>query len=271
MLSIQVLCNENNEFLQDLPTINNIYLHTFSLEEKKQIEHGNIQDDIYGVIINNSNDYLNEICLFIKKRIPIFICDFHNLSPNKAKRLLDLHEEAASYIQVNSSNRFVFKDVNYWQRIENPQLISITKSFNTTKRYDLIELIHIEIENIIAIIKSKPRKITPVHIPKKTEEIQTIDVRIEFDNGAILKMTVSCILPESTHTIEFIKWNNYQKIDLINCVYIHNESKEKFTKVTFPQHTEITHFCTNLLNNKLPDVNIEDGIVTIELIDKIIC
>jgi hypothetical protein len=270
MLTIKVLSNENNTFLNNLPQKNNVEILAFTREEKNELYLGDINDKIHAVIINNCIDYFNSICLMIKKRIPIFIYDFHNLPTNKGKILLDLSQEADSYIQVNSSNRFVFNNKNYWNSIIDPQIISITKSFNKNELHRLKELIYIEIENIISLIKSKPRKIYPTYIPKKINDIQTIDFRIEFDNGAIFKMIISNVIPESTHTIEFIKWNDYQKIDLIKCEHIWNNKKEFFSKNNQPKQEEITHFCTNLLNNRLPDVNIEDGLITNELIDKII-
>jgi hypothetical protein len=270
MLSIKVLSNDNIEFLKNLPTNNYVEIISFPKEEEEELNKGIVQDDLHAVIINHCNTYFNIICILIKKRIPIFIYDFYNLTLNKAKTLLDLSDEASSYVQVNSSNRFIFKEINYWSFIENPQLISITRSFDTNQNENIIEIIYLEIENIIALLKSKPRKISPIQIPEKTEDIQTIDFRIEFDNGAILKMTISSVLPDATHTIEFIKWNNYQKIDLINCNYILNKEKEKFIKTEDPKNTEVLHFCSNLLYNKLPEVNIEDGLITLELIDKII-
>jgi hypothetical protein len=83
---------------------------------------------------------------------------------------------------------------------------------------------------------------------KKTEEIQAVDVRIEFENVAVLKITISSIIPNPTHTNEFIKWNNYEKIDLINCEYTINKPKETFTKVVSTKHREIILFCSNLFN-----------------------
>ena len=235
MLSIKVLSNENNAFLNNLPQKNNVEILPFTCEEKNELHLGNINDAIHAVIINNSIDYFKSICLMIKKRIPIFIYDFHNLPSIKAKILLDLSQEADSYIQVNSSNRFVFTKKNFWNSIIAPQIISITKSFSNTESENLKEIIYIEIENIISIIKSKPRKIYPTQIPKKTDDIQTIDFRIEFDNGAIFKMIVSNVIPEKTHSIEFIKWNDYQKIDLINCEYRWNNHKEIFSKNNDPK------------------------------------
>ncbi|MBP6459330.1 MAG: hypothetical protein KA264_04460 [Crocinitomicaceae bacterium] len=270
MLSIKVLSNNNHVFLKNLPTNKYVEITPFPKEEEQELQKGIFQDDLHAVIINQCNVYFNIICTLIKKRIPIFLFDFYNLPLDKAKTLLDLSEEAASYVQVKSSNRFIFKEINYWSFIENPQLISITRSFDINQNDDIIEIIYLEIENIIAILKSKPRKISPIQILEKTEDIQTIDFRIEFDNGAILKMTISSVLPEKTHTLEFIKWNNYQKIDLINCTYTSNKEIEKFIKTEDPKSSEVLHFCSNLLYNKLPEVNIEDGLITIELIDKII-
>ncbi len=270
MLTIKVLSNENNTFLNNLPQKNNVEIFAFTCKEKNDLHLGNINDSIHAVIINNSINYFNSICLLIKKRIPIFIYDFHNLSSTKGKILLDLSQEADSYIQVNSSNRFVFKNKILWNSIIEPQIISITKSLDSTELEKIKEIIYTEIENIVSIIKSKPRKIYPSQIPKERNDVQTIDFRIEFDNGTIFKMIVSNVIPQTTHSIEFIKLNDYIKIDLINREYRWNNNKEIFSTNDNPKQEEILHFCANLLNNRLPKVNIEDGLTTIELIDKII-
>ena len=101
---------------------------TFCVEKIVWIE--NNENTVDGVICNIKDSNLKTIEFYIKKSVPIFILNFHELNFETAQRLFKLSNEAETIIQVNSPLRFENQSKDIIESLGSFKLISFRKSLN---------------------------------------------------------------------------------------------------------------------------------------------
>lgn len=230
--------------------------------------------------------YFDDACYAIKKGKPIFINNLLSLDISQVNTLFQLSIEAESLIQLNSPLRFEKITQTITKNFISPNLINLQRTFidedhtNTT----LQEILFYEIENIISLIKAKVRKTYSFLIPEDGYDIETIDARLEFDNGCTTTILISSIYDSPRHTLKLFNNKSLTCLDFEeNKIHLSNH-EEKETLVFEKQSThckneeifraQLENFHESILGNTQPAVCIEDGLqaiyITKEIIAKLI-
>jgi hypothetical protein len=232
--------------------------------EISQIENHNFQwvtdveenFDALVVNITDENFHIVENC--IKKSIPVFIVNLYDLSFEKAQKLFKLSTEAESIVQVNSPLRFENQTKDIIDSYGKFKIISFRKSLHQKSADYFKELLFNEIDSFISISKSRTRKIYTYIIPEQNQPIETIDCRIELDNGIILKLLFSTNFPIEINQIELFGKNLYKVISYKTAI----KSFDNF-------NIQLNEFKDAIINNIEPKASIEDGLTTLRILNEI--
>jgi hypothetical protein len=227
------------------------------LEGIRWIEN-QVDEELDGIIVKLNKNNFKEIESFIKKSIPIFILNLHDLSFENAQRLFKLSNEAETIIQVNSPLRFENQAKDIINSLGSFKLISFRKSLKDKSSDYFKELLFNEIDSFISIIKARTRKIQTFVIPEDKNPIETIDCRIDLDNGIILKLLFSSNFPLEINQIELFG----EKLFKVISYETHSREKENF-------NIQVEEFKNNILQKKEPKASIEDGLTSIRILTEI--
>ncbi len=226
--------------------------------------------------------YFDDACYAIKKGKPIFINNLLSLDIAQVNTLFRLSTEAESIIQLNSPLRFEKITQSISNNFKTPNLINLQRTFIDENHTNatLQEILFYEIENIISLIKAKVRKTYSFLIPEDGFEIETVDARLEFDNGCVTTLLISSIYDTPRHTLKL--FNNKSLICLDfneNKIHLKNESEQetlKFEQLSAQTKQEeifkaqLNNFYDSITKNTLPAVSIEDGLQAIYITKEII-
>lgn len=216
------------------------------------------EEKIDGVIIKINDLNFQNLETFVKKSIPIFILNFFELKFENAQRLFKLATEAETLIQVNSPLRFENQAKDIINTIGSFKLISFRKSLKNKDSIYFKELLFNEIDSFISIIKARTRKIQTFVIPENQNPIETIDCRIDLDNGIILKLLFSSNFPIEINQIELFGENLYK-------VLSYNEVLDENKNFKL----QLEDFKENIINKKEPKASIEDGLTSLRILNEI--
>jgi hypothetical protein len=216
------------------------------------------KENIDGVIIKiNENNYQN-LEVFIKKSTPIFILNLYELNFENAQRLFKLAIEADTLVQVNSPLRFQNQAQDILNSIGSFKLISFRKSLKNKHSVYFKELLFNEIDSFISIIKARTRKIQTFVIPESKNPIETIDCRIDLDNGLILKLLFSSNFPEEINEIELFGENLYKVL-----------SYKEMLQEDINFKIQLEDFKQNIIKKSEPKASIEDGLTSLRILNEI--
>jgi hypothetical protein len=229
---------------------------TFCVE--KIVWIGNNENTVDGVICNIKDSNLKTIEFYIKKSVPIFILNFHELNFETAQRLFKLSNEAETIIQVNSPLRFENQSKDIIESLGSFKLISFRKSLKNKTTDYFKELLFNEIDSFISIIKARTRKIQTFVIPESKNPIETIDCRIELDNGIILKLLFSSNFPLEINQIELFGEQLFKVIS-------YNNTHTDLTNFNI----QLTEFIQNIKSKTEPKASIEDGLTSLRILNEI--
>jgi hypothetical protein len=241
-------------------------------------------------VINNADciyftsilTYFDDACLAVKKGKPIFINNLLSLDVSQVNTLFRLSVEAESIIQLNSPLRFEKITQSIANNFNKPNLINLQRTFldNDLTNATLQEILFYEIENIISLTKAKVRKSYSFLIPEDGYDIETIDARLEFDNGCTTTILISSIHDSPRHTLKLFNYKSLICLDFIeNKIHLTNQH-EKETLI-FKQQSildkkeeifkaQYLNFYESVINNSTPAVSIEDGLQAIYTTKEII-
>ena len=230
--------------------------------------------------------YFDDACYAIKKGKPIFINNLLSLDISQVNTLFQLSTEAESIIQLNSPLRFEKITQTISNNFRVPNLINLQRTFIAENHTNatLQEILFYEIENIISLLKAKVRKSYAYIIPEDGFEIETVDARLEFDNGCIATLLISSIYDAPRHTLKLFKNKSLTCLDFSEnkIQIIHEEEQEtlEFEQLTTRKKQEeifqaqLQNFYESITKNTLPAVSIEDGLQAIystkEIIAKLV-
>jgi hypothetical protein len=230
--------------------------------------------------------YFDDACYAIKKGKPIFINNLLSLDSSQVNTLFQLSTEAESIIQLNSPLRFEKITQSISNNFKSPNLINLQRTFIDENHTNatLQEILFYEIENIISLIKAKVRKTYSFLIPEDGFEIETIDARLEFDNGCVTTLLISSIYDAPRHALKLFNNKSLTYLDFEeNKIHLKNELEEETlyfekqstqTKQEEIFEAQLNNFYESIVKNTLPAVSIEDGLqafyITKEIIAKLV-
>ncbi len=226
--------------------------------------------------------YFDDACYAVKKGKPIFINNLLSLDIAQVNTLFHLSTEAESIIQLNSPLRFEKITQSISNNFIVPNLINLQRTFIDEDHTNatLQEILFYEIENIISLIKAKVRKSYSFLIPEDGFEIETVDARLEFDNGCVTTLLISSMYDEPRHTLKLFKNKSLTCLDFNeNKIHLCNEEEQetlKFEQLSAQKKQEeifqaqLNNFYESITKNTLPAVSIEDGLQAIYITKEII-
>lgn len=241
-------------------------------------------------VINNADciyftsilTYFDDACFAVKKGKPIFINNLLSLDISQVNTLFRLSVEAESIIQLNSPQRFEKITQSIANNFTKPNLINLQRTFidKDHSNAKLQEILFYEIENIISLTKAKVRKSYSFLIPEDGYDIETIDARLEFDNGCTSTILISSIYDSPRHTLKLFNNKSLSCLDFEeNEIHLINQKEVEtllFEKLTFQNkqkeifEAQLLNFYESITNNSLPAVSIEDGLQAIYTTKEII-
>jgi predicted dehydrogenase len=270
--------------LQPLFEVNYIYDLNYPKFDLKEIKSTSkeVIDNSDCIYFTSILIYFDDACYAIKKGKPIFINNLLSLDIAQVNTLFRLSSEAESIIQLNSPLRFEKITQSISNNFRAPNLINLQRTFIDENHTNatLQEILFYEIENIISLIKAKVRKTYSFLIPEDGFEIETVDARLEFDNGCVTTLLISSIYDAPRHTLKL--FNNKSLICLDfneNKIHLNNELEHetlKFEQLTAQTKQEeifkaqLNNFYESITKNTLPAVSIEDGLQAIYITKEII-
>jgi hypothetical protein len=216
------------------------------------------EDNIDGIIIKINDLNFQKLETYIKKSTPIFISNFFELKFENAQRLFKLATEAETLIQVNSPLRFENQAKDIINSLGSFKLISFRKSLKNKSSIYFKELLFNEIDSFISIVKARTRKIQTFVIPENKNPIETIDCRIDLDNGLILKLLFSSNFPLEINQIELFGENLFKALS-----YDEVLNEELNFKI------QLEDFKYNIENKTEPKASIEDGLTSLRILNEI--
>jgi hypothetical protein len=274
--------------LQNHFQVNNIYDLNYPKLDLPEIKSSSkeVIDNSDCIYFTSILIYFDDACYAIKKGKPIFINNLLSLDISQVNALFQLSSEAESIIQLNSPLRFEKITQSISNNFRTPNLINLQRTFidEVHTNATLQEILFYEIENIISLIKAKVRKTYSFLIPEDGFDIETIDARLEFDNGCVTTLLISSIYDAPRHSLKLFNNKSLTCLDFeSNKIHIKNEFEQETlefekqlaqTKQEEIFEAQLNNFHESIVKNTLPAVSIEDGLqafyITKEIIAKLV-
>lgn len=152
----------------------------------------------------------------LKKACHLFIENISMLSIDEVKQLYKVAFEARTKIQLKLTKSFTpeFSEVRNF--ISDSKLIEISNSFSKLLRLDdyfseILNNLFFTNQNIQSGIK----KISPLALPLDNNHFSLVQIRLDYDNGAVVNMKFNNISKEDESTVTFHKKDEIIYIDFI--------------------------------------------------------
>ena len=151
----------------------------------------------------------------------------------------------------------------------------------------ILDLMIHDIYIILQLVDSDIKKISAIGVPILTDSIDMADVRLEFVNGTIAKVTASRVSPKRLRKIRIFERNAYISVDYIRQsmkIYKVKEGLPQGRKVSWtdmmeldtfpivkkePLAQELNSFVDAILNGKVPEVTARQAYQALKIVVEI--
>ncbi|MEA5112352.1 Inositol 2-dehydrogenase/D-chiro-inositol 3-dehydrogenase [bioreactor metagenome] len=238
----------------------------------------------------------------LKKFRHVFIEKPVVTTPEEARLLVDLAEEAGVKVQVGHVERFNPAFIAATPYIDNPMFIETHRlaQFNPrgTDVPVILDLMIHDLDIVLSIVKANIRKVSASGVAVVSDTPDIANARIEFDNGCVANLTASRISMKNMRKSRFFQRDAYIAVDFLDkkteiirmrgvdpatadpMAMILDLGPGKLPKqILFDQpevkplnaiQTELESFADAINNNTPPPVTINDGYAALELAYRII-
>lgn len=218
----------------------------------------------------------------IKKSCNLFIEDISALTTEEIKHLFKVALEARTFVQLKLSKSFSSIFLNVKDLIINPKLIEISKNYKSHIRssdYFVEILNNLNIAN--HYFRSGIKKVYVLSVPAEAIHFSLVQIRIDYDNGAVLNMKLNNISIQETDNAQFFEADRTTDIDFINYFAILQQltngqvSRQEFSKKNDnPLKTELSEFIHSCKNQNLQNISEKPPILKViqtsqEIMDKL--
>jgi len=219
---------------------------------------------------------------------------------SEARTLLSLAEEAEVKVQVGHVERFNFAFIAALPYLDQPMFIETHRlaQFNPrgTDVPVVLDLMIHDIDAILSVVKSRVRKISASGVAVVSDTPDIANTRIEFDNGCVANLTASRISLKNMRKSRFFQKDAYISVDFLTkemevvqmetvvgepgpfdmIMEMGNGKPSK--KITFNKpeieqtnaiKEELRSFYEAIVNDTLPIVSLEDGLLALEVAEQI--
>ncbi|PLX12058.1 MAG: oxidoreductase [Marinilabiliales bacterium] len=238
----------------------------------------------------------------IKKSKHVFIEKPIVTTPEEARKLIVLAEEAGVKVQVGHVERFNPAFSAAKDEINQPMFIEAHRlaQFNPrgTDVPVVLDLMIHDIDIVLSVVKSNLRKVhaSGVNVVSDTPDIA--NARLEFDNGAVANLTASRISLKNMRKTRFFQRDAYITVDFLEkvsevvkmneldeipddpfaMILDLGENKKKrqiiFNKPEVKEINaiveELRSFKDSVVNNLTPPVSIQDGYMALDVAQKVL-
>lgn len=227
----------------------------------------------------------------LKKFRHVFIEKPIVASPDEARQLIEIAEEANVKVQVGHVERYNPAMVAAMPFIHNPMFIEVHRLAGFNSRGSdvpvVLDLMIHDIDIVLHTVHANLRKISASGVAVVTDTPDIVNARLEFDNGCVANLTASRISLSPMRKARFFQRDAYVAVDFLNkkteVAYIKNIKEGNINpmlpvlqpgngkepkqihfekpeiKPTNAIQTELASFARSILSNTTPDVTISDG------------
>ncbi|OYT13670.1 MAG: oxidoreductase [Bacteroidetes bacterium 4572_114] len=238
----------------------------------------------------------------LKKSKHVFIEKPIVASPEEARELIKISEEAGAKVQVGHVERFNPAFLVAQPVIDNPMFIETHRlaQFNPrgTDVPVILDLMIHDIDIVLSVVKSNVKKISASGVPIISDTPDIANARIEFDNGCVANLTASRISLKNMRKSRFFQRDAYisvdfleKEVEIVKMKDIDAEPNDPFAMVLDlgegkgkkeimmdrPKigpinaiKTELEKFAEAILENTVPAVTINDGYMALDVAYRIL-
>lgn len=215
--------------------------------------------------------------LTLRRSKHIFIEKPMTTTLDDAKSLVSLSKEADVKVQIGSQERFNSAFENVLGHLNKPLLIETKRNVGFNKFLSsqclVLDYMINDIDLILNVVKSGVKKIRATALKIHSQTTDLIDVRIEFDNGAIAKLSVNKLDKSESVVSVFYQLNEVIKVDFTNNNHsIHYKDGEEVTDFSMSSSkiNELKSFYDAIVNDKETKVSLLNGLDTLIVANKIL-
>ncbi len=238
----------------------------------------------------------------LKKSKHVFIEKPIVASPEEARELIKISEEAGAKVQVGHVERFNPAFLVAQPVIDNPMFIETHRlaQFNPrgTDVPVILDLMIHDIDIVLSVVKSNVKKISASGVPIISDTPDIANARSEFDNGCVANLTASRISLKNMRKSRFFQRDAYisvdfleKEVEIVKMKDIDAEPNDPFAMVLDlgegkgkkeimmdrPKigpinaiKTELEKFAEAILENTVPAVTINDGYMALDVAYRIL-
>lgn len=199
----------------------------------------------------------------LKKSCHLFIEDVSNLTIDEIKHLYKVAFEARTKIQLKLTKAFTPEYIEIRDYLKDTKLIEINKTYSKFLRHDdyfteILNNLYFAYQNINSGIK----KISTLALPIDHNHFSLIQIRLDYDNGAVVNMNFSNISDENKSVADFYEKDRMIQVDFND----HFAVKQRFSEgqivrreFNIPKetafNTEMMNFITSCKNLDLQNIS----------------
>ena len=140
-------------------------------------------------------------------------------TPEEAKKLMEIAEEANTKVQVGHVERFNPAFVAVQDKIDSPMFIETHRlaQFNPrgTDVPVVLDLMIHDLDIILSSVKARLRKVSASGVAVVSDTPDIANARLEFDNGCVANLTASRISMKNMRKSRFFQKNAYISVDFL--------------------------------------------------------
>jgi len=221
------------------------------------------------------------ISIALRKSKHIFIEKPVTESEDEARSLISLSSEADVKVQISSEEKFnpAFEAANKF--INKPMLIDFNRSLDVSTFVKgqclVLDYMLSDIDLVLSVIKSGVKKISANALSILNNSVDLVDVRLEFDNGAIAKLHVDKIGENKSVKSKFYQLNNLIDINFTeNNLQVFSNEVDGFNGETTSFQdvnsikNEFVSFYDSIINDKETKVSLLNGLDSLMIAKKIL-
>ena len=230
------------------------------------------------LFIGYTKDQFNSLIKALKSSKHVYFDSLDKLEFYEAQELLKLAVEANVVFEIGLKNSFYTGIKNIHKGFENPVLVEIIIHNKLQKdiKVDILNEFIIEfIFQLLKLIKGNVKRIAAKTVSVYNEMSDVANINMEFDNGSIVTFSVNMVSRNRKCEMSFYKHQNISTIDLIsktikvNRVNHNSFIKKKLLNQYNSKKIELSEFHAAISNEKTSTTSVENGVKTLEIINKI--
>ena len=231
----------------------------------------------------------------LSRRRHVFIEKPIVATPEEAKKLIVLADQAGVKVQVGHVERFNPAFLAAEPRITSPRFIEVHRLalFNPrgTDVPVVLDLMVHDLDILLSIVKSPVAKVTACGVSIVSPTPDITNARIEFENGTVANLTASRISLKNMRKMRIFQDDAYITMDFLDkkteIVRIHDHEEKGYPysltldladgatrqiTMEMPEihpinaiQTELESFHDSIIHNTVPVVSIHDGVMVLNL------